>query len=237
MLFGGNWEPAIDQAELDRRRVPVDCASRYLLPAGVRLNVIRAGSGRISRESFAYYDRSTSSWKTCRGCLFEDAEWETYSESFPKWGLMRNGRLYRRAPLVRPISGRGCSLLPTPNATEFGCKDVPRMLERRRECKERTGNGNGFGLTLGQLVAVEQYNLLPTPGASKASNDTSLQCSGDGRKKPNKLGWVAALMSQNHESSGQDAATDSPSHAGGPINPEWLEHLMGFPIGWTELKE
>lgn len=26
------------------------------------------------------------------------------------------------------------------------------------------------------------------------------------------------------------------THAGGKINPEWSEHLMGFPIGWTELE-
>jgi hypothetical protein len=28
-----------------------------------------------------------------------------------------------------------------------------------------------------------------------------------------------------------------PAHAGGPINPEWIEHLMGFPIGWTEIED
>jgi hypothetical protein len=26
-------------------------------------------------------------------------------------------------------------------------------------------------------------------------------------------------------------------HAGGPINPEWCEHLMAFPIGWSELPD
>lgn len=26
------------------------------------------------------------------------------------------------------------------------------------------------------------------------------------------------------------------THAGGKINPEWSEHLMGFPIKWTELE-
>ena len=26
------------------------------------------------------------------------------------------------------------------------------------------------------------------------------------------------------------------THAGGKINPEWTEHLMGWPLGWTDLK-
>jgi hypothetical protein len=34
--------------------------------------------------------------------------------------------------------------------------------------------------------------LLPTTGASKAANDLTLTCSGDGRQKPNKLGWAIA---------------------------------------------
>ena len=25
------------------------------------------------------------------------------------------------------------------------------------------------------------------------------------------------------------------THAGGPLNPTWVEWLMGFPVGWTEL--
>lgn len=32
----------------------------------------------------------------------------------------------------------------------------------------------------------------PTPNTCKASNDVNLQCSGDGRQKPNKLGWAVA---------------------------------------------
>jgi hypothetical protein len=49
---------------------------------------------------------------------------------------------------------------PTPDAQAFEAKDVERLRERRAECKERTRNGNGFGLTLGQAVA-----LGATPGS------------------------------------------------------------------------
>jgi len=170
-------------------------ASRYLLPEGVRLNVIRVGSGRTSLESFAHYDLATRSWKTSQGCLCQEAADLESSLTLPKWGLMRNGSLFQRQPLVRPTFGKGCS-------------------------------------------------LLPTPGASKASNDTTLTCSGDGRERPNKLGWVAALLptatatANKRGYSGQaQSGLLCQSHAGGPINPAWLEHLMNFPIGWTDLPE
>ena len=40
-----------------------------------------------------------------------------------------------------------------------------------------------------------ESGLWPTPGASKASSDTTLTCSGDGRATPNKLGWAAVFWS------------------------------------------
>jgi hypothetical protein len=134
-------------------------ASPYHLPAGVRLNVIRAGSGRISHAPFAYYDRATRSLKTCQGCF--QPEDQTYSETLPKWGTMRSGQLYQRVPLVRPINGSGFSLLPTLLATT---------------------NKRGYS---GQA-------------------ERSILCH---------------------------------TYAGGPINPEWCEHLMAFPIGFSELPD
>ena len=43
---------------------------------------------------------------------------------------------------------------PTPDACAFQAKDLERLRARRQECKERTGNGNGFGLTLGQAAPL-----------------------------------------------------------------------------------
>jgi hypothetical protein len=41
--------------------------------------------------------------------------------------------------------------------------------------------------------------------------------------------------------SGRDRSRDRLDHAvmalhGGPLNPEWIEWLMGWPIGWTDLR-
>lgn len=62
------------------------------------------------------------------------------------------------------ISGTGCSCspkIPTPSASLFGCKDVEKLKTRRERCREKHGNGNGFGLTLGQWAALNGVELTP----------------------------------------------------------------------------
>ena len=43
---------------------------------------------------------------------------------------------------------------PTPSANEFAHADRDALLARRERCKESTGNGNGFGLTLAQAMTI-----------------------------------------------------------------------------------
>lgn len=62
---------------------------------------------------------------------------------------------------------------PTPAANEFEPRDLEAMDRRRQECKERTGNGNGFGLTLGMTVAG--YN---TPRATDGTHGGPNQSGG-----------------------------------------------------------
>ncbi len=61
-----------------------------------------------------------------------------------------------------------------------------------------TVDGHAYPLpTAGRRTRGTESGFLPTPNACTISNDTNVQCSGDGRKKPNKLGWaVAAEMWQ-----------------------------------------
>lgn len=86
---------------------------------------------------------------------------------------------------------------PTPDATGFEAQDVERLEQRRQECKDRTGNGNGFGLTLGQAAKVlEPTAGWPTPEQSDASGGrVSKEVGGkrpSGAKRPVTLGTLAA---------------------------------------------
>lgn len=95
--------------------------------------------------------------------------------------------IFRLRASARRISDRdsfssGTASWPTPNAQEFGCRDAERTKERREECKERTGNGNGFGLTLGQAAAT--LASWPTPNVPNGGRmGAPTQKRADGSKK------------------------------------------------------
>src|SRR3990167_763031 len=96
------------------------------------------GSGHNLPESFAFYDRNASSWKTCQGCLFEGLA--TYSGIWLPCGTMRSGRLFQRPQWERRIEGTAFGCLPTPSASE-GNRDslTVESLVKRGE-KHQWGN-------------------------------------------------------------------------------------------------
>ena len=111
-------------------------------PGGAQgLTESAAECGTTWPASLAKFDPDTSSWKTAQRSLLED--WAEFSETWPRWGLMRNGECWERPTLA------------------------PRTSE----------SGSG---------------LWPTPQAMLAASDLNFRCSGDGRDKPNKLGWAVA---------------------------------------------
>lgn len=66
-----------------------------------------------SCESFAFYDRDSSSWRTWQTSLF--GGWVEFSESWPRAGTMRNGIACQRQPLAPTTRETGFLLLRTPN--------------------------------------------------------------------------------------------------------------------------
>lgn len=65
-----------------------------------------------------------------------------------------------------PTSGR---FWPTPTANEMRTTDAERLLARRAACKAKHGNGNGFGLTLGNAITLEEAGLTSSPEDFRAS--------------------------------------------------------------------
>jgi hypothetical protein len=60
---------------------------------------------------------------------------------------------YQLQALGRRISGNDCGSWPTPNAGPQNDNDTT-WQERRKELKEKHGNGNGFGMVLGQAAQL-----------------------------------------------------------------------------------
>lgn len=89
------------------------------------------------------------------------------------------------------------------------------MLARRERLKAQHGNGNGFGLTFSQWVAVKLW----TPTASDYKGSTGKGC------RRNTLAEQLAV-----EDGPNDGTTVYP-------HPEYVEAVMGFPATWTALED
>lgn len=200
--------------------------------------------GPTQGELFSKWDHRLCGWKTCQGSSplqkrkvgsrsskSEDRPTsELYCKTWPKWGSMRNGESYRlktphgleehRKSITREKGSGYSQRLPSPRAADgkhAGVSETPTTSNRLD-----SGKAN---LSEAVLELTKRSLCVPTPGSSKASNDVTLTCSGDGRKKPNKLGWMVATMERPLS-----------EQIGGSLNPTWVEFLMGWPIGWTALE-
>lgn len=192
-----------------------------------------AASGNTWRASFAKYDPAESKWKTPQCSLLADSD--EFLETWPRWGSMRNGVSFLRPIPTLPIYASASGLWPTP--TVCGNYNKPGASKNA-----------GWGLS-------SAAKLWPTPTASLASKG--------GRVTPRKSReggtlieavsarsmWPTPCASASKGSSlgaltrkdGKSRVNDRIDHAvmasdGGQLNPEWVEWLMGWPIGHTALE-
>jgi hypothetical protein len=188
------------------------------------------GFGRRSLELSAIYDLATSSWRTLRHSLLE--EWETYSETFPRWAMTRSGRLYLPPQSEHPTFGTASGLLPTPVA-----KDDGKSPEAHMAMKQRMKGGPRQTIT--SLAVLGRAGLLPTPTVKGNYNRAGLSAhSGDGLYTAVQKLLPTPTKSDGSGgpgSSGRDGGENLRTAAGGPLNPEFVEWMMGFPQGWTSL--
>jgi hypothetical protein len=110
---------------------------------------------------------------------------------------------------------------PTPDASVFEAANMERLMERRQECRSRHGNGNGFGLTLGQAVT------LLCSGWTKPTTRDHKDGASAGTVDANGL-LGRQVWTHGRITDGSCAPTDErgrlhPSHAG------WM---MGYPPEW-----
>lgn len=98
-------------------------------------------------------------------------------------------------------------------------EDLMQWQSMRDRVKAQKKNGNGFGMPL--AVAVR---LWPTPAATEGRL-------GYQRRPVELKGTQQSLSTAVIDSEGGRTATS------GQLNPTWVEWLMGFPLGWTDLKD
>jgi len=102
-------------------------------------------------------NRVSCSSKTA-GELFSQ-EWEEFSATWPKWGMMRAGVLWEHpAPVLRK-GGKGSGWWPTPTASDsIRCRKWPEWLARHRDKQHSHGTGGASGIF---EVAASEFSRLP----------------------------------------------------------------------------
>lgn len=218
-----------------------------LLGEGPESTASDQGCGEKWRASLAKYDPDSSSWKTAQLSLLEGSD--EFSETWPNWGMTRNGECWERMMWVprtaESVSGSWPAMIPTPSATEGGpmpeLAHEPRMNQRNYSAK----TGKHCQVTLRRWVET-----WPTPtvcgnynrkGASKTSGDglaTAVKNwptpqASDNRDRGN---LSSGCVQRRREKGKQIGLSQSVATVGGRLNPTWVEWLMGWPQGWTDLK-
>lgn len=79
---------------------------------GLELRERAADYGKNTPDLLAKYDPDTFSWKTQQHCLIEGLE--SFSGTWPRSGMMRNGIAYQLPPLVRVTDVTEFGFWPTP---------------------------------------------------------------------------------------------------------------------------
>ena len=179
-----------------------------LLGWGQELRESEAECGKKWHGSFVKYDLDSSLWKTHQCSLLGDLE--PFSETWPRWGLMRSGECWEQQTLAHRTSGTEFGLsekLPTPQASDY--------ITKKTSASWKAKGGVNFSLSNPEIQAK-----WPTPRARDYKDGETIPPS-------RKLNPELATL-------GQRVIIDGAT--GGTLNPMWVEWLMGWPLGWTDLK-
>jgi len=157
------------------------------------------------RGSFTKYDPDLSLWKTHQCSLLGDLD--EFSETWPQWGLMRDGECWEQRTLEQNI-----------RETEFGLSENEWPTPTCHMANEK-GSPSEFKRDSPGLGTVVLW--FPTPQAS--DNRDRGNMSNPSIQRRIKIGKQIMLSQSVDRNSGQ-------------LNPTWVEWLMGWPLGWTDLK-
>lgn len=145
----------------------------WALPSGRLLSRLRASAPRTS-------ETERTGWPTP---VVNDATGSTHCYS----------RGDKTKPVLKLPGAAKLASWPTPSANEFAHADPDALQKRREECKARTGNGNGFGLTLAQIMTL----YPPQPARLTVSGELLTGCCAEtksgGQLNPAHSRWLMGL--------------------------------------------
>lgn len=170
--------------------------------------------------SLARLDRATSSWETAQLSLLGD--WDEFSQTWPRWGLMRNGECWERQTLAPLTSGSASGLWPTPTV----CGNY-----NRKGASATSGDGLATAVATSLTMSVLDSTDAPTAKAKMYPTATATAYKGWSPK--HKRADTDDRLDYTVERESFRPGQQTPPMR---LNPDWVEWLMGWPIGHTDLK-
>jgi hypothetical protein len=195
-------------------------------------------SGPSSVASSLKFDPATWSSRTSLVCSLQDDAWvieqaslfgttplATFSETFPRWGSMHDGRVFAHPTPERVTSESGSSSLHTPTTGDT----APTY-------DHRASPGYTRAIPVPNLAA-QVDDLLPTPrGRDKGTAGDVSGLGDDGRAEPDGNGafawgpYEAAIRRWERVTRPAPHPVDDK----GRLAPSFVEWMQGFPAGWTD---
>jgi hypothetical protein len=215
-----------------------DSLARTLVSLESRQAYLREPDQVFTEKSCALltrYDRDTYSWRTLQQSFLTDSE--PYSETWPRWGMTRDGAAYAHPMSERRITGIDGGVWQTPVADDsierktgkWNSRGEPKLSAQVKIFPTPTSQDNpqvrGVGKTIGTKRGTTLggfVRMWPTP----AARDYKGQNSVDTMKS--KL--------DNGERAQQGQLPNAVAMDGdiGQLNPNWVGWLMGFPMSWAK---
>jgi hypothetical protein len=171
--------------------------------------------------SLARFDLDSYSWRTPQISFLEGLD--EFSETWPRWGSIRNGVCWARTMSVLHTSGSESGSWPTPTSNPDA---------------KNTGANRKCGPNSLTEFVLETMRMFPTPTATNTkANHMRGSDKGKLRESRSYLPTPTARDWKSGEGRQEDNGNTPqlPEVIGGQLNPRWVELLMGWPQEWTNI--
>ncbi len=196
-------------------------------PGNAEATMMTVRSGRKCSES---YERQGPLGSLVRMCL-ESSVWHS-TACLLIWSVKATPArrsLFQLAPWMQSTDETESGLWPTAVAN-----DDNKTPEAHMRMKQRMKGGARSTITsLQVMVKAVDRKLWPSPTASVGGPEPE-------GKTGRKLATMVKLYPTPDVGMAKGrgiASTEDRSRLGGSLNPTWVEWLMGYPLGWTDLKD
>ncbi len=159
------------------------------------------------------------------------------SVTWPRSGMTAAGQCWELPTLEHRTSGTGSGLWPAPTASQARSEGM--ILQMRNLVDAGVLDRAEAEAMISGSLTPPRMEKWPTPTVCGNYNRKGASpTSGDGLATAVYQTPVARMWKDNGTNP-SELERNSPTlamQAGGSLNPTWVEWLMGWPLGWTDLK-